>query len=114
MSMVTEPPGERDPVTPAHTASEVPTIRAGAELSDARVATETFAPAWDAPVGAEVVIDLSAVTYLPLEAVVPLVMLAHHREVQGGPLRIITSPQAHRKLTLLGLHTVLALHLAGQ
>jgi hypothetical protein len=27
-----------------------------------RVATETFAPAWDSPAGAEVVVDLPAVT----------------------------------------------------
>jgi anti-anti-sigma regulatory factor len=113
MNMVTEPPGERDPVTPGRTGSEVVTVRAGAELPDARVATETFAPAWDAPAGAEVVIDLSAVTYLPLEAVVPLVTLARHREARGRAVRIITSPQAHRKLTLLGLHAVLTLHPAG-
>jgi hypothetical protein len=113
MNMVTEPPGERDPVTPGRMASEVVTVRAGAELPDGRVATETFAPAWHAPAGVEVVVDLSAVTYLPLEAVVPLVTLARHREAQGGAVRIITSAPAHRKLTLLGLHAVLTLHPAG-
>jgi 2-haloacid dehalogenase len=113
LSTVTEPPGERDPATPGHTEPEVLTIQAAAELPDARVATETFAPAWDVPAGAAVVIGLSAVTYLSLEAVVPLVTLAHRREARGGTLRISTSPESHRKLTLLGLDTVLTLHPAG-
>jgi anti-anti-sigma regulatory factor len=111
MSTITDPYENEGPrsESPAGTV-DVLTVRAPAELDDADTSARFLVPAAASPPGTAVVVDLSAVTYLTTEAVVPLVTLARHCLDDGRDLRVVASASARRKLTLLGLHTVLAVH----
>lgn len=105
MSTIADPAD--DGLPPVRTARVI-TVRAPAELADAETAAELLVPAAAAPPGTAVVVDLSAVTHLTTEAVVPLVTLAQHCLGQGRDLRVTASASARQKLTLLGLTTILA------
>ncbi|WP_328454187.1 MULTISPECIES: STAS domain-containing protein [unclassified Amycolatopsis] len=108
MNTVAEPQDESVPpgaATPAP-AAEVFTLPAPAELADAETAERTFAPALTVPPGTAVVLDLSAVTFLTVEAVVPLLELVERCAADGRVLRIVASPTVRRKLLFLGLDAV--------
>ncbi|MEV5712842.1 STAS domain-containing protein [Amycolatopsis mediterranei] len=111
MSTITDPHENEVPrfEAPAGTV-DVLTVRAPAELDDADTAAQLLVPAAASPRGTAVVVDLSAVTYLTTEAVIPLVTLARQCLGEGRELRVVASASARQKLTLLGLNTVLSLH----
>ncbi|GHF94479.1 MULTISPECIES: anti-sigma factor antagonist [Amycolatopsis] len=94
--------------TPADIADAI-TVRAPAELDDAEAAAQLLAPAAASPRGTAIVADLSAVTHLTTEAVVPLVAVAQQCLDEGRQLRVVASAVARQKLTRLGLDTVLSL-----
>jgi anti-anti-sigma regulatory factor len=116
MNAVIDRPEDHSPAaadTSLADGTDAVTVSAPAELADTRTAETLFARAFAAPAGSLVIIDLSAVTHLTTEAVVPLVALAHHRAALGGGVRVIASVVAHRKLHRLGLGSVLAPQAAG-
>ncbi|WP_410592734.1 STAS domain-containing protein [Amycolatopsis sp. lyj-23] len=109
MSTVADPHG--DPTftdSRALPPSDVLILRAAGELIGTHVAEEVVAPAYTAGAAA-IVLDLTAVTYLTVEAVVPFVALAHRCAARGTPLRLVASEPARRKLMSLGLESTLAL-----
>ncbi len=82
-------------------------VSAAGELVDAVVVRGLFGPALHA-VGA-VVLDLSAVTFLAMEAVVPLLAVARRCGAEQRSLRVLASAPVRRKLESLGLSTVIPL-----
>ncbi|GLY38109.1 hypothetical protein Amsp01_041330 [Amycolatopsis sp. NBRC 101858] len=86
---------------------ETVTVCVSEELEDASATCEMLAPAFVAPAGSAVVVDLSAVTYLTMEAVVPLMVLARRCFDLGQSLCVVASASAHAKLMQLGLTEVL-------
>lgn len=69
------------------------TVRAAGELPDADTMARALAPPTSAPPGAAVVVDLSAVTYLPFEAVPPLMRLRDSSTAGVRNLRSRTGPR---------------------
>ena len=104
--------GSPGAATPAP-AAEVLTVQAPAELADAETAEQVFAPALAGPPDTAVVLDLSAVTFLTLEAVVPLLALVERCAADGRTLRIVASSTVQRKLLALGLDTVVPVQPPG-
>ncbi|MFG1644123.1 STAS domain-containing protein [Amycolatopsis sp. NPDC049252] len=113
MGTVAEPQDESGAATPAPTTPEVLTLRAPPELAGTEIAEQAFAPASVAPPGAAVLLDLSAVTYLTLEAVVPLLDLVERCAADGRALQVVASPHVRQKLLVLGLDTVVPLRSPG-
>ncbi|WP_410665318.1 STAS domain-containing protein [Amycolatopsis sp. lyj-84] len=90
------------------TASPAPLIvSAAGDLINGPAARDLLAPVLRAPGG--VTVDLSKVTYLSMEAVVPLLALAGRCAAEHRPLRVLGSDPVRRKLTLLGLAAVVPL-----
>ncbi|MGW5051548.1 STAS domain-containing protein [Actinokineospora sp. NPDC004072] len=83
------------------------TVRAAGDLADAASAETLIAPVLDTPVELAVVVDLSAVTYLTMEAVVPLAKLARRCAAEGQVLRIVASPAVRRKVETMGMSTII-------
>ncbi|TDQ00675.1 STAS domain-containing protein [Labedaea rhizosphaerae] len=108
MSRFDEP---HDETTETATAQvlDVLILRGVGDLTSIRAAEEIVAPAFAGDPETAVVVDLSTVTYLSMEAVVPFVTLALRCAAQGTPLRVMASERAWRKLTSLGLHDMLPL-----
>ncbi|MFB9691044.1 STAS domain-containing protein [Amycolatopsis plumensis] len=108
MSTVADPP--EDPTSSrALPATDVLILRAAGELIDTQVAEKIVAPAYAAEPATTLVLDLTAVTYLTIEAVIPFVTLAHRCAAGGTSLRVVVSEPARRKLTSLGLESTFAL-----
>ncbi len=107
MSTVAEPP--HDAAQPHPTASVI-TLRAAGQLVTAHDAEAVLAPGTSAPPGTAITVDLTAVTYLSMEAVAPLVSLACQGASEGRAVSILGSVTVRRKLTTLGLDTLLPLH----
>ncbi|MDT7800956.1 MAG: hypothetical protein QOI78_4389 [Actinomycetota bacterium] len=93
--------------------AEVLTLRAAPELADTATAERAFAPALATAPGTAVVLDLSAVTFLTMEAVVPLLALVERCAAEGRALLILASAYVRRKLLLLGLDKVVPLQPPG-
>ncbi|WP_410567426.1 STAS domain-containing protein [Amycolatopsis sp. cmx-4-61] len=108
MSTVADPP-EDPPSSRARPATDVLILRGAGDLTDTHVAEEIVAPAYMADPATALVLDLTAVTYLTIEAVVPFVTLAHRCAARGTSLRFVASEPARRKLTSLGLESIFAL-----
>ncbi len=113
MSTVADP--HEDPTTinprPAP-ATDVLILRGAGDLTDTHAAEEVVAPAYAADpataTATALVLDLTTVTYLTMEAVIPFVTLAHRCAARGTSLRVVASEPVRRKLTSLGLHSTLA------
>lgn len=108
MSTAADPPNDAAP--PTAIPSGVVTIRAAGELVYARDAEAVLAPGTSTPPGTAITVDLTAVTHLSMEAVVPLLSLARQSATEGRTMSILGSVAVHRKLTTLGLDTLLPLH----
>ena len=74
--------------------AEVLTLRTAPELADTVTAERAFAPALATAPGTAVVLDLSAVTFLAMEAVVPLLALVERCAAEGRALLILASSSA--------------------
>ncbi|WP_410667968.1 anti-sigma factor antagonist [Amycolatopsis sp. cmx-4-68] len=114
MTTVTDP--RDDPTAAASTpasAIDVLILRGAGDLTGARSAEEIVAPAASAAPGAAIVLDLSAVTYLTTEAVIPLITLAHRCAAHEQSLRVLVSEPVRQKLARLGLHETLSSEPAG-
>ncbi|SFW85539.1 STAS domain-containing protein [Amycolatopsis australiensis] len=109
MSTTTEPHDRGSRPAEFEAAGEVVRVRAPGDHLDARTAGQLVAPVAAAPPGATVVVDLSAVTHLSLEAAGTLMTLTRHCQAEGRTLRVAASDSARRKLALLGLDAVLPL-----
>ncbi|MFF5992169.1 STAS domain-containing protein [Prauserella flavalba] len=83
------------------------TVRTAGDLADAASAETLIAPVLDTPVELAVVVDLSAVAYLTMEAVVPLATRARRCAAKGQVLRIVASPAVRRKVETMGMSTIL-------
>ncbi|MFD4254840.1 STAS domain-containing protein [Amycolatopsis thermoflava] len=83
------------------------TVRAAGDLADAASAETLIAPVLDTPVELAVVVDLSAVTYLTMEAVVPLAKLARRCAAEGQVLRLVASSAVRRKVETMGMSTII-------
>ncbi|WP_328457760.1 STAS domain-containing protein [Amycolatopsis sp. NBC_00438] len=95
-------------------AADVLTLRSAPELAGTDEAERTFAPALAVPPGTAVVLDLSAVTFLTPEAVVPLLALVERCAAEGKALLIVASSYVRRKLVLLGLDSFVPLQPPGR
>ena len=80
----------------------------GADVTD-RFAAVAHATIDRARTATEVIIDLTAVTYLSLESLTALVKLARGCDVAGVPLRMHPSLIARSKIRQTGLDTLFAL-----
>ncbi|WP_410631681.1 anti-sigma factor antagonist [Amycolatopsis sp. cmx-4-83] len=110
MSTVVDP--HQDPAAddrPAAAVTDVLVLRGAGELVDAHAVEEIVAPAFAADPATALVVDLAAVTYLTMEAVIPFLILARRCAAEGTSLRVVASEPARRKLTSLGLHFTFAL-----
>ncbi|WP_146060341.1 anti-sigma factor antagonist [Amycolatopsis sp. CA-128772] len=109
MSTVADPhepaPGGSRPVP----ATGVLILRGAGDLTDTHAAEKIVAPAYTADPATALVVNLAAVTYLTMEAVVPFVELARRCAAGGTSLRVVASEPVRRKLTSLGLHATLEL-----
>ncbi|UOZ02670.1 STAS domain-containing protein [Amycolatopsis sp. WQ 127309] len=94
-------------------AAAVLTLRVAPELAGTEEVEQAFAPALAVPPGTPVVVDLSAVTFLTLEAVVPLLAFVERCAAEGKALLIVASAYVRRKWALLGLDPVIPLQPAG-
>ncbi|WP_103337814.1 STAS domain-containing protein [Amycolatopsis sp. CA-126428] len=109
MSTVADP--HEDPTTvdprPAP-ATDVLILRGAGDLTDTHAAEEIVAPAYAADPATALILDMTTVTYLTMEAVIPFVTLAHRCAARGTSLRVVASHPVRRKLMSLGLHSTLA------
>ncbi|WP_410631107.1 STAS domain-containing protein [Amycolatopsis sp. cmx-4-83] len=105
MSTTTEPHDRPAGLRPAPD-----TLRVTApSVLDAGTAEQLSAPVSAASPGAAVVVDLTAVTELSLEAAAALMTLTRRCHSEGRAMQVIASAAARRKLALLGLDVVLPL-----
>jgi anti-anti-sigma factor len=109
MSFAADPhepaPGGSRPVP----ATGVLVLRGAGDLTDSHAAEQIVAPAYAADPATALVVNLAAVTYLTVEAVVPFVELARRCAAGGTSLRVVASEPVRRKLASLGLHATLPL-----
>ncbi len=82
-------------------------VSVAGDLVDGQAVRNLLAPVLRAP--GSVTVDLSKVTYLSMEAVVPLLAVAGRCAAEHRPLRVLVSDPVRRKLTLLGLAAVIPL-----
>ncbi len=110
MSIVVDP--HEHPTTndsPSVPVTDVLVLRGAGELTDTHAGEEIVAPAYAANPATAVVLDLAAVTYLTMEAVIPFIALARRCAARGTSLRVVASEPARSKLTSLGLRFTLVL-----
>ncbi|MFF1607627.1 STAS domain-containing protein [Amycolatopsis sp. NPDC058278] len=89
-------------------AQPVQTFVAAGELLDT-TAIDDIADRVRGTPAAAITVDLSAVTYLSMEAAARLVVLARLCAEEGRSLRVVPSGQARRKLVTMGLDAALPL-----
>ncbi|MGW3960158.1 STAS domain-containing protein [Amycolatopsis sp. NPDC005003] len=109
MSTTTEPHDHSARPAELQPTADVITVKAPNVL-DAHTADRLSTPVAAAPPEAAVVVDLTAVTELSLEAAAELMTLTHRCQHERRTLQVIASTAARRKLALLGLDTLLPLH----
>ncbi|WP_410596102.1 STAS domain-containing protein [Amycolatopsis sp. lyj-23] len=109
MSTVADP--HQDPTIDPRSApaTDVLILRGAGDLTDTLAAEEIVAPAYAADPATALILDLTTVTYLTMEAVIPFVSLAHRCAARGTSLRVVASEPVRRKLTSLGLRSTLEL-----
>ncbi|MGW4525038.1 STAS domain-containing protein [Amycolatopsis sp. NPDC004378] len=105
MSVAVDPHDEPGSVHPGGPV----TLSAAGEIADPSAIEDIAIHMFALPPAVPVVVDLSAVTYLSMEAIAPLVLLARHCVAEGRRLRIESSEPAHRKLVTMGLDRVIPL-----
>ncbi|SEF37159.1 anti-anti-sigma factor [Amycolatopsis pretoriensis] len=110
MSKVADPHEDPTTIDPRPVpATDVLNLRGAGDLTDTHAAKEIVAPAYAADPATALVLDLTTVTYLTMEAVIPFVTLARRCAARGTSLRVLASEPVRRKLTSLGLHSAFAL-----
>lgn len=115
MSTVVDPHQDRSSDdSPSVPVTGVLILRGAGELTETHAAEEIVAPAYAADPATALVLDLAAVTYLTMEAVVPFLTLARRCAAGGTSLRVVASEPARSKLTSLGLHFTLALESSAE
>ena len=86
--------------------AEVPLMQ---ELTDSASIEAIIARALGTSLGSEIVVDLSAINHMTMEAAVPLARFARRCSADGRSLRVVASQPVRRKLETMGLGAVILL-----